>query len=538
VKQATGGRGVDVVLNSLSGDYIPKSLGVLAQGGRFLEIGKRDIWSPERVAQARPDVAYHIIALDHMMAQDSAGLGQILAALMPRFARGELKPLAHQVYPIQQAVLAFRTMQQAKHVGKIVMSVPRTAAGELRADGTYLITGGLGALGLQVAHWLVERGARRLVLTGRSQPSGAATKAIRELEQAGAQVTVKQADVSRLADATGLLEEVRSSLPELRGIVHAAGVLDDGILQQLTWERFTPVLAPKVQGAWNLHTLTRQQPLDFFVLFSSMASVLGSPGQGNYAAANAFLDALAHRRRAEGLPALSIDWGPWADAGMAARNGQDPRRWAAQGVDLIQPAEGLAVLDQLLRQDLAQAAVLPVRWAVLLRQFGAGLEPPLLAELARDAQRGEAAVERNDFRGRLEQVPPAERREFVLSYLRDQVAEVLHLDPAQPLDVTKGFLDLGMDSLMAVEFKNRLQASLGPVALPATLIFDYPTVEGLAGYLVREVLHLEEPEEPAPEAPKEEQVRAKALAEVEHLSEQEMAQLIDSELAGIRVRND
>jgi myxalamid-type polyketide synthase MxaB len=232
------------------------------------------------------------------------------------FEEGRLRPLPQRVFPVRNAVEAYCFLQTARHVGKVVLSfAPEESA--VRADGSYLITGGLGALGIRVARCLVDQGARHLVLAGRSGPSAEAWEAMEEMRAAGASVREVRADVASPADTARLIEACQAEAP-LRGVVHAAGVLDDGVVDRQTAERFSRVLAPKVYGAWNLHHQTRELPLDFFVLFSSMASVLGSPGQSSYAVANAFLDALAHHRRARGLPGLSINWGPWSEAGMAA----------------------------------------------------------------------------------------------------------------------------------------------------------------------------------------------------------------------------
>jgi Dehydrogenases with different specificities (related to short-chain alcohol dehydrogenases) len=353
---------------------------------------------------------------------------------------------------------------------------------------TYLITGGLGALGLEVARWLVGQGARYLVLIGRKSPSARALRSIEELERAGVRVTVIRVDVTEKTDLAQAFETVQSTHPPLGGIVHGAGVLDDGILLQQTWTRFAAVLAPKVAGAWNLHNLTQNLPLDFLVFFSSMASLLGTPGQGNYAAANAFLDGLAHHRRTRGLPALSVNWGPWASAGMAAS--QDDRRQqrrAAQGIETITPEEGTQVLGSLLGHASAQIGVLPVDWLQFLEQFDGGEPPPVLAGIARQiGPRFKIRPERVNMRQQLEQVPATKRHEFLSRHVREQVVQVLGFEPAFPVDPNKPFKELGMDSLMTIELAKMLSIDVGrPV--PAAMVFTYPTASAIAAYLLDEL---------------------------------------------------
>jgi acyl carrier protein len=268
-------------------------------------------------------------------------------------------------------------------------------------------------------------------------------------------------------------------------------VLNDGILMHQDWARFEKVMAPKVAGALNLHELTEDLDLDLFVMFSSMASLLGSPSQGNYAAANAFLDALAHHRRSAGLPGLSINWGPWADVGMAARSdGQSRRQWDSLGLGSIAPAQGLAALELLLSEDLAQVGVMPVDWSKLLARFPSGMEPPVLAQLAEDHRRArEPSREWQKLVENLKAAPPAERHEMLVSHMQQRARSVLGLLPSQSVDPRMPLNELGFDSLMAVELANQLSAASG-IALPVTLLFDYPTIDALAGYLLRDELKL------------------------------------------------
>jgi acyl carrier protein len=342
---------------------------------------------------------------------------------------------------------------------------------------------------------MVEQGARSVILLGRNPASAAAEDAIRAMQQTGAQISVLRGDVSRSEELARTLEEIGRSLPPLRGIVHAAGVLDDGILFKQSWERFVRVMAPKVAGAWNLHELTRGRPLDFFVMFSSAAALLGSPGQSNYAAANAFLDVLAHHRRSLGLPALTIGWGPWSQVGMAAdlakRSG---RQWIPQGVTALDPADGLRVLGRLMKESRAQVGVLPVVWAEFLKQFPAGERPRVLAEVTADIERSEETIDAKSasaILARLNEANGRERRDILVDYIQGEAARVMGMDDESP-DPELGFFDMGLDSLMAVELKNHLSMALG-VSLPATMVFRYPNIGTLARFLLTDVLALAEP---------------------------------------------
>ncbi len=336
---------------------------------------------------------------------------------------------------------------------------------------------------------MVERGARHLVLTGRRGATAEAATALAALATQGADVRVIQADVAREADVAALLDGL-GEMPPLVGVIHAAGVLSDGVLQQQDWGRFAQVLAPKVLGAWNLHRALSAIPLDFFVMFSSSSAVLGSPGQGNYAAANAFLDGLAHHRQALGLPGLSLNWGPWSGVGMAAGvESRDRKRWASVGINLIAPDKGLAALERVLAApEATQIAVLGIDWSKFLAPFPVGSVPPLFTELGGRAvaQEGQtqALAPRPDFLRQIEQEAPHRRAALVLAHVREQVARVLGVAAEQGLEARQGFQDLGLDSLMAVELRNRLQTSFGR-ALPSTLAFDFPTIQAMADYLAQ-----------------------------------------------------
>jgi acyl transferase domain-containing protein/NADPH:quinone reductase-like Zn-dependent oxidoreductase/acyl carrier protein len=526
VMAATDGRGVDIVLNSLSGEFIDRSVATLAANGRFLEIGKKGIWTADQMRETRSDVAYHAIYLGELGAD---AIGEMLRELIARFEAGALAPLPFRVFARDQVVAAFRFMAQAKHLGKIVIS--HAPAGAVRAGASYLVTGGYGALGGHVARWLVDRGARHIVLMGRSRSSAAAEALVASLEATGAQVLAAEGDVVREEDVKRVLAEARAALPPLAGIVHAAGVVEDGTLVEQEWRSFERVMAPKMMGAWNLHACTVDQPLDFFVLFSSMVAMFGAPGQGSYAAANAFLDAFARYRSALGRPTVSINWGPWAGSGMAGGvAGQRHQRWSDQGVDFMAPERALEALELVLAAPAPQVGVLPVRWSQVFAGFGGKPVPPLLAELARGFSTTTAPrrAERRDLRAEVERTAPATRRAVVLAHLREQTAKVLSLDPSQPIDVREPLSELGLDSLMAVELRNAIGDLVGR-SLPATLLFKYPTLTALTDHLLNDILGLAErtSEEPTPVVPDRD------AAEVEPLADEEIKRLLAEELRAL-----
>lgn len=496
VLQRTGGKGVDIVLNSLPGEYIPKSLSLLAPHGRFLEIGKMDIYlnRPLDLYPFSNNLSYFAIDMDRICRERPALIHSLFLELMEYFKDGTLKPLPRYVFPISDVVGAFRYLTQRKNIGKVVVSLQDPVSRPvsetpitLRSDATYLITGGLGSLGLLVAQWLVEQGARHLVLVGRRDVPGEARAAIEEMEKVGAQVVVAQVDVTREEQVASLLARIDESMPPLRGIIHAAGVLDDGLLLNLDRERLSAVMAPKVEGAWNLHALTLNRPLDFFVLFSSVASVLGSPGQGSYAAANAFLDALSYHRCARGLPALTMNWGPWATVGMAAQAIRG-RRLATRGINAIPPQQGLQVLEQLLlRQEIGQVMVISADWQQLLDSFRREREPALLSELAQErtplaaTQRSQAAEGDLTIEA-LSATEPDRRQSLLIAHLQKELSTVLGLEAAE-IDPQESLHNLGLDSLMALELKQRLENSLS-IELPIESLMQDPSLTQLSAQLL------------------------------------------------------
>jgi acyl transferase domain-containing protein len=448
IQEITGGEGIDLVLNSLTGETIGSSLSVLRDGGRFLELGKTDLWDQQRVDAFRPGIAFHAIALDRMMAEEPETVRGLMDEVFAQFADQRLAPLPLRTFPVRRVVDALRHMARAEHIGKVVIEAqPLEGTSEtvwFREDGAYLVTGGLGGLGLALARWLAQHGARHLVLVGRSAPSEEAAAALREIEQAGVRVVVQRCDISSRDEVAGLLASISGEMPPLRGVFHLAGVLDDGVLREQTRERFDRVMGAKVLGAWHLHELTADLPIEQFVLFSSAAALLGSPGQGNYAAANAFLDALAHHRRAEQKPGLSINWGSWAEVGMAARLRESQgSRWSEAGIGWIDLDRGLHTLEELLADGAVQTGVLPVNWKKFFERIPVGAEPAWLSEMARLARAagGQQASGPPVLAEKLQAVTAGERLEVATVFLQQQAAQVLAMDAAQLPDARRPLND-------------------------------------------------------------------------------------------------
>ena len=487
ILEATGGAGVDVVLNSLTGEgFIEASLSCLRQDGRFVEMARRDILSEEEMAAVRPDVAYSILELDVLKKTDPAWVGRVLRGVMERLSAGELKPIVHSRWPLAEAGAALSFMRSARHMGKIVVTPPPLVKGRLRQDRTYLVTGGLGGIGCAVAGWLADHDAGAIVLNGRRAPDAEAEETIRGLRERGVTVQVELADVTDAAAMDEMLARIDATLPPLGGVIHSVGVLSDGALTNQSWERFETVLWPKIIGGWHLHRATADRDLDFFILFSSRVGVMGNPGQANHAAANAFLDQLAAHRRALGLPGQAIAWGAWSEIGEAAeQRDRIDRQRTALGGRWFTPQQGMRAFDQLVRQDVTTSVVMSMDWSV----FAEAVEdrPPLLEDLlaAASDDEADAPASSEDLLSSLPEAPEA-REELLVSFLQQELQAVLRL-PTAP-EPTVGFFDLGMDSLMAVELRNRLNRALaGEYTAPNTLVFDYPDIASLARHLAGEL---------------------------------------------------
>jgi acyl transferase domain-containing protein/NADPH:quinone reductase-like Zn-dependent oxidoreductase/SAM-dependent methyltransferase/acyl carrier protein/short-subunit dehydrogenase len=498
VLELTGRRGVDVVLNALAAEAIPMGLSCLAEFGRFIEIGKRDIYQNARIPlwPLRRNASFHVVAMDAVFSGDETLTRQMLEEISGLIEGGALCPLPFRSFPANRVDSAFRLMAQGKHIGKVVVAFPEVflprrgepfkPAFTIRPEGCYLITGAFGGFGKVVAEWLVEGGARHLVLTSRA---GAATPEaetfVEGLRERGAQVKVVRADIGSPLDVARLTADIRSSDQPLRGLFHLAMVIDDAPLVSLARERIRNVMAPKAQGAWLLHEATRDCNLDCFVMFSSVSSIFGNPAQGSYGAANAFLDSLAHHRRAQGLPALTINWGVLGGEGYVARNKRVAEFLARQGTTELTPREVMTLMESALTARITQVMAIRVDWTKW-RQFFRGMqENPLLEHIFTAVEGQDIGGSTSDLRLKIESAAPEELEGIIGQAVRDAVGSVLRVK-SETLRDDQPLTDLGLDSLMGVEIENSIEGSLG-VALPQASLLRARTVGQIVALIAEHI---------------------------------------------------
>ncbi|MGA8220651.1 MAG: SDR family NAD(P)-dependent oxidoreductase [Candidatus Acidiferrales bacterium] len=508
IRERTEGRGVDVVLNSLAGEALERGIALLAPYGRFVELGKSDIYQNHRVELSpfKQNLSFFAFDLDRLLAEKPEVAGEALHEVVSQLASGTLVPPPCRTFEMAELQDAMRFMAQAKHVGKVVLrnGTAMKVRPEVRehppvsGNATYLITGGLGGLGLEVARWLVEQGAKAIVLLGRSKPSAEAEKSVSELRNlgAGARIEIFRGDVSRADDVSRMLEFIRANMPPLRGIVHAAMVLEDAPLAKLDGGSLDRVMAPKSLGAWNLHCQTLGMPLDFFVSFSSITSLLGIQGQANYAAANAFLDSFAAYRRARKLPATTINWGVISESGYVARHQEVGEQLTKHGILSFSPAQALEVMSELLRREAVSIMAASIDW----KRHGEAA--PLTATSNRTrhlipTENAPARTGSGSLRVQLEEEEPARRRGHVEQYLREQLGKLLGTPPAR-LEADRPLTELGLDSLIAAELTVVFQRDLG-VEIAGSKLLSGASLGDLAAQILN-LLRLDSPVQPAPEA--------------------------------------
>ncbi|HXB87549.1 SDR family NAD(P)-dependent oxidoreductase, partial [Mycobacterium sp.] len=484
-RTVTGGRGMDLVLDSLAGDFVDASLRLVAPGGVFLEMGKTDIRDPGVVAQQHPGVRYRAFDL---FEPGRIRMHQYMLELAELFDAGVLRPLPVTTFDVRRGAAALRYLSQARHVGKVVLTMP-----DAWAAGTVLITGGTGMAGSALArHLVTTHGVRNLVLASRRGPDAAgAADLANELSEAGAEVSVVACDAADRQALAKVISDIPVQHP-LSAVIHAAGVLDDSVVTSLTPERVDAVLRAKVDAAWNLHELTRDANVSAFVMFSSMAGLVGSSGQANYAAANSFLDGLAVHRRAHGLPAISLGWGLWEQASdmTGGLDALGRARLGRSGVLALSSAEALQLFDTAMVVD--EPFLVPARIDTTALRANAAVVPPMFVDLINTPTRRRvddslaASKSKSALAHRIHGLPEAEQHAVLLDLVRSHIATVLGNTTPEAIDPDRAFQELGFDSLTAVEMRNRLKAATG-LALSPTLIFDYPTPSSLATYMRSEL---------------------------------------------------
>ncbi|MFJ1991422.1 SDR family NAD(P)-dependent oxidoreductase [Streptomyces asiaticus] len=490
VMEATGGEGVDVVLNSLSGAAIRAGLECLRPFGRFVELGVRDILSdaPLGLSPLRHNITFSTVDLRELQLDRPREYAAMLREVLTAIGEGRLRPLRCTTYPLAEVTDAFRQMAGARHIGKLVLTIPQQGQVDavlpdgpltVRDGGTYIVTGGLRGLGLATACWLARQGAGHLVLNGRTAPVGAAARTLAELSAAGTRITVVTGDIARPDTAERLVAAATADEGESpHGVVHCAMVLDDAAVANIREDQLRRVWVPKATGAWRLHQATEGHRLDWFVAYSSMASLLGNAGQGAYAAANAWLDGFAAWRSARGLPTLAVNWGPWGETGVATG-------FADRGYQTIPTDEGLRALGALLAHRRVQTGVIPGEPATWIPATGrrSSLFAPLLPG---DDTPAAAREGTDDIRARLAALPAGPARRTALeSYLTDHIRAVLRLSSAT-LDPQTPLKSLGFDSLLAMELRVRLETGLS-IKLAGNFVWRHPTVEALAAGLAQQL---------------------------------------------------
>jgi len=497
IMELTSGNGVDIVLNSLKGEFIDKSIDVLNTHGRFVEIGKIDIWDDAKFKSYHQNAFYFYFDLLSIMQTEPQIIHKAMSDLSNQLKQKTFKPLPFKTYPIRESQNAFRYMAQGKNVGKVVLtffddvSLDETL---FKEDCSYLITGGMGALGIQTAKWMIQNGAKNLILCGR-KAFNLVQDSLKDIQQQGINLKYYQSDISLLKDVRKIFEDIKSDMQELKGIFHIAGIHKDGMLSKQTSDLFKEVMLPKVDGSLNLHNISIEKDLslDYFVCFSSAACIFGSQGQANYASANSFMDSLMRYRKAKNLPGLSINWGLWqTHEGMAASlSQQDLNRLNSQGFSQIYPKDAFNTLKSLLKMNISQAVISPVNWNRFSNRFYPKATPPLYNHFYKEkslAQHKDLSV-KSKFLTDLQNAHENERYSLLSNYITKQIAFVLGLQSTNKITKRLRLTDAGLDSLMAVELQNKIARDL-ETSLPVSLLFDYPTVEALVNYLFQDVLML------------------------------------------------
>lgn len=535
LRKAAGDRGFDVVCHSAPELERAASFSLLAPFGRFVELTGSE--EDADAGNNRRNLAYFRIDVAGLAAENPDLVAEVLEEVRGGFERQTLLPPAPKAsYPASRIAEAIRpgaepeklvvTMQD-KEIRPVI-----DQAFHAKGDASYLVTGGVRGFGLTAAEWLVEKGARHLVLLGRSATLAPdAQETVERMRRAGIDVRTEAADVTDPATMERIFRSIEAEPFPLRGVIHAANVYDDAYLAQMSEEGFRRVYDPKALGAWNLHSLTRAVPLDFFVLFSSISAIVGNPGQGNYVAGNGFLSGLSGIRRQQGLPGLAVNWGAIADVGYLARNQAVEAQLKETGIFPLDPHAALELLGELISRNVTEITVAKVAWKSWLATAQSGKSPRFSAVYSETEQPQSAQDQESPLLEPLQSAPLKKRREIMEGQLLLQVAGILGMGKSRMPGVRQGFTELGMDSMLSVELRNRLQKSY-QCTLPATLLFLYPTVEKLAEYFLAEVLadKLTQPDEVETSEPKAAEADA-SCAEFEEKSIDDIAAMLEQKLS-------
>ncbi len=493
IMEITDGQGVDVILNSLSGEAIWRNLAILRPFGRFLELGKRDFYENSKIGLRpfRNNISYYGIDADQLLIERTVLANSLFKDMMKLFDEGILKPLPFRVFPASQIVDAFRYMQQSRQIGKVVVSFDNiqglkshkiTAPTPLKLDqhASYLVTGGLGGFGLKTAQWLVKKGAKHLILISRSGvQTPEAEIAVRAMEEDGVTVYAHAVDVTDSVQMQALFSQLAYCAPTLKGVIHSAAIIEDALIKDLDADKLQQVMQPKIAGAWNLHRLTKKLSLDFFVMYSSMTTFLGNPGQANYVAANSYLESLAHYRRQQNLPGLYVAWSAIDDAGFLTRNQDIKDALEARiGSKAIKSEVALIMLEKLLQSELTGAAVIDFDWKTIQRFMPAAKSPKYEQTLLHAQRLGSEGDQHEDIKVLLADLSAEEAMNFIAQLLSQEVGKILRL-PADKVDKKKSVFDLGMDSLMGMELAIAIEDRF-EVKLPLMTLAEGATITKIA----------------------------------------------------------
>jgi len=525
IKKVIGDERIDIVLNSLTGELASKSYALLHQSGCFLDLTKGASSLSKDITSSKQ---YHSIDFYDVIKEDPKGIQSIFHELLKLFEKGTLKTLPVKTFSLENSISAVHYLSQIGHIGKVVISHDEKSHTRLRSDSTYIIFGAFGALGPYVLDWLVDNEVKYVFLADLSDPPSHIREKIDCYKKKGIQIGMGKVDVTNFNELKHILQEVKDTMPEIRCIFASAAVIDDDPFVKQEWTRFAKVMACKVEGSWNLHLLTQHLPLDHFIMFSSIASLMGSPNQTNYSAANAFQDALAHYRRLQGMPALSINWSPWSVGIGAAMGERAAKVWKSWGSNTLKPDRDIKILSQLINSNAVQLGVLPINWAKFTGQYEQ--VPSFLSELASKSE----VVSKRDAGGKsalqteLQNAAFVNRKKILDTYLLKQISSTLGISGQENIRETS-FMNLGLDSLMAVDLRNTIQQDVGQ-ELPAMVIFAYPTIAALSDYLETKMEDLFKPQGDEKGSLSENQ---KVSQNADDVSDEDLGKFLDNELKGI-----